>query len=247
MTEYLVVFVVALLFSGAGYFFCLRDVWGRRGISGGDYGRAGGTPPELGKVLILTAAVGGGHEAAGRTIGAELEEAGWSVAMADGLRVLSPILAWFLNWGYCKQARNKPGSLLPYALKALRRPVGAALGGTAAGLAYALSGILSKGVADAVRPLDMLPLALLAVGTLIFGLLSVAVELEALQTGYASVVVPVVLTIHTVIPIACAPLLFGEAWPDGLLPHALLGGGIFFALLGTIALSSSSARVPTKQ
>lgn len=139
------------------------------------------------------------------------------------------------------------GSLLPYALKALRRPVGAILGGTAAGLAYALNGILSKGVADTVRPLDVLPLVLLATGTLVFGLLSFATELNALRIGSASVVVPVVLAVHTVVPIACAPLLFGEAWPTGLLPRTLLGGGILLALFGTLVLARSSGNVLAKR
>ncbi len=139
-------------------------------------------------------------------------------------------------------------SVLPYALKAMRRPVGAVMGGTTAGLAYALSGMLNKGVADAAQPVVVvLPLILLTAGTIVFGLLSFATELEALRTGYASVVVPVILAIHTVVPIACAPLLFGEAWPAGILPRALLGGGILFALIGTVVLSSSPSRVPAKQ
>jgi hypothetical protein len=138
--------------------------------------------------------------------------------------------------------------MLPYALKAVRQPVGAVMGGTAAGLAYALSGILSKGVADAVQPVVVvLPLVLLTAGAIVFGLLSIAVELEALRTGYASVVVPVILAIHTVVPIACAPLLFGESWPAGILSRTLLGGGILFALVGTVILSISSSRVPAKQ
>ncbi|MDQ3639384.1 MAG: hypothetical protein M3426_15625, partial [Actinomycetota bacterium] len=112
----------------------------------------------------------------------------------------------------------------------------------------ALSGMLNKGVADAAQPVVVvLPLMLLTVGTIVFGLLSFATELEALRTGYASVVVPVILAIHTVVPIACAPLLFGEAWPAGILPRALLGGGILFALIGTVVLSSSPSRVLAKQ
>src|ERR671932_2176393 len=64
-----------------------------------------------GKVLILTAAVGGGHEAAGRTVRAELERAGHSVAMADGLRQMSLVLDWLLVRFYSRQVRNTPRSL----------------------------------------------------------------------------------------------------------------------------------------
>jgi hypothetical protein len=45
----------------------------------------------------------------------------------------------------------------------------------------------------------------------------------------------------------CAPLLFNESWPEGLLQRALLGVGIFFALLGTFVLSSSSSHVLAKR
>ncbi|HEY6581808.1 MAG TPA: glycosyltransferase, partial [Rubrobacter sp.] len=64
-----------------------------------------------GKILILTAAVGGGHEAAGRTVRAELERAGHSVAMADGLRQMSRVLNWLLVRFYSSQVRNTPRSL----------------------------------------------------------------------------------------------------------------------------------------
>lgn len=139
------------------------------------------------------------------------------------------------------------GSVLPYVLRAFGLPVGATLGGAAAGLAYALNGVLSKGVADAVQPVDVLPLVLLTTGTLFFGIFSFVIELDALRIGYVSVVVPVVLAVHTVVPIVCAPLIFGEAWPAGLLPRALLGGGIFLALLGTLMLSRSSGDVLAKR
>lgn len=73
------------------------------------------------KVLILTAAVGGGHEEAGRTVRAELERAGCTVAMADGLRAMSRTLSWLLNQGYCSQVRNTPKSLgTVFAVTSLR-------------------------------------------------------------------------------------------------------------------------------
>src|SRR5919199_6765357 len=63
------------------------------------------------KILILTAAVGGGHEAAGRTVRDELERAGHGVAMADGLRQMSRLLDWLLVRFYSSQVRNTPRSL----------------------------------------------------------------------------------------------------------------------------------------
>jgi hypothetical protein len=69
------------------------------------------------------------------------------------------------------------------------------------------------------------------------------VELGALRDGYVSTVVPIVLALHTIVPIICAPLLFDETWPLGLLPRALFSGGIFFTLLGTLLLSALSSHV----
>ena len=68
-------------------------------------------PHGLGKVLILTAAVGGGHKAAGRTVRAELEQAGHEVLEEDGLRIMSRILSWSLSHGYCSQVQRTPRTL----------------------------------------------------------------------------------------------------------------------------------------
>lgn len=66
-------------------------------------------PP--GKILILTAAVGGGHEAAGRALRDELERTGHAVEVADGLKAMSRGLDWLLTRFYCNQVRSTPRSL----------------------------------------------------------------------------------------------------------------------------------------
>lgn len=63
------------------------------------------------KVLILTASVGGGHEAAGRAVCSELERAGYNATMSDGLRAMSHTLNWMLVRGYCSQVQHEPRSL----------------------------------------------------------------------------------------------------------------------------------------
>lgn len=139
-----------------------------------------------------------------------------------------------------------PGVLLPYAMRLLHRPIGPIVGAAAAGLAYALSGVLNKGIAYALQPVDVLPLALFATAVAVLGLLGFDMELAALRVGYASVVVPVVLALHTVVPVLCAPLLFGEAWPAGLLARVLLGGGIVLSVLGIFVLAGSSSHILAK-
>lgn len=133
-----------------------------------------------------------------------------------------------------------PGILLPYALRLLGRTAGPVVGATAAGLAYALSGILNKGITYALHPLALPTLASFVAAVAVLGLSGFACELDALRVGYASVVVPVVLALHTVVPILCAPVLFGEAWPAGLLQRAVLGGGVCLAVTGILVLAGSS-------
>lgn len=74
------------------------------------------------KVLILTAAAGGGHEAAGKAIRAELEQDEYSVVMVDGLRVMSRTLNWLLVRGYARQVKYTPRSMrVTFALTSHRR------------------------------------------------------------------------------------------------------------------------------
>lgn len=82
----------------------------------------------LGRVLIFTAALGGGHEAAGRAVREELEGAGWEAVIIDGLQTLSPALDRLLVESYATQARNGQKSLgWTYALTS-RRIVASSIG-----------------------------------------------------------------------------------------------------------------------
>ncbi len=130
-------------------------------------------------------------------------------------------------------------SLVPYALRVLHRPVGSNLGAVSSGLAYALSGVFGKGAAGFLSLEQVLPLGLLVGGMLLVTILGFGTELHALKHGSASVVGSIVLALHTVVPIACAPFVFGEAWPAGLLPQVLLGAGILLTLMGTLVLPNS--------
>jgi UDP-N-acetylglucosamine:LPS N-acetylglucosamine transferase len=86
---------------------------GRRALSARNLEKtvAGATPLACSdKILILSAAVGGGHEAAGRAVQTELEQAGHGVLMTDGLRAMSPLLNWLLCRGYRRQIQGVPGT-----------------------------------------------------------------------------------------------------------------------------------------
>src|SRR6478609_5518719 len=69
-------------------------------------------------VLIFTAAIGGGHEALARSIQAELEQSRQNPILLDGLRELSPVMAWLVKWGYLFQLKFVPATIGPlFAIK----------------------------------------------------------------------------------------------------------------------------------
>lgn len=127
---------------------------------------APGVPADsMGKVLVLTAAVGGGHEAAGRTVRIELEHAGYAVAMTDGLKEMSRALDWLLVRGYRRQVTGVPRTLgAVFAVTSLR--AGAAIVRSLVGLVFAkrLLGTLSKESPDLV--ISTYPLVTCALGRL---------------------------------------------------------------------------------
>lgn len=130
---------------------------GRRGVVRGPSSRA--------RVLVLTARVGGGHEAVGRSVAAELEGAGYEVENRDGLRAMGRGLNWAVSVGYRNQARHVPASL--GALFAVTgHPVGTAAVRRAVGLLHAgrLERIIREVEPDAV--ISTYPLVTAALGRL---------------------------------------------------------------------------------
>lgn len=77
------------------------------------------------RVLILTAAIGGGHEAAAAALKAELERAGHVAIMTDGLRPLSPLLDWMMRDTYTVQLDRAPSSLDLVFVAFTNRPIAA--------------------------------------------------------------------------------------------------------------------------
>lgn len=122
MDVYTVVALILLLL-GAAYMLLIR------GSSREDMLRVeedGYVPSAPLKVLILTAAVGGGHEAAGRAVRDEVEAAGHHVVMMDGLRPMNQVLDWLLRKGYVGQLEHTPWTLgALFSLASFRPTAGA--------------------------------------------------------------------------------------------------------------------------
>jgi drug/metabolite transporter (DMT)-like permease len=85
-----------------------------------------------------------------------------------------------------------------------------------------LSGVFTKALADVISHASVQALVPLAIGVTVTGFFGFVTELVALRLSNASVAVPVILALQAVVPILCAPFLFGETWPAGVLPGVLL-------------------------
>ncbi len=151
-----------------------------------------------------------------------------------------------------------PVVMLPFASQVLpspRRPLIAAL---AAGTAYAVCNLLTKGLADLISRGEFagilarglgsvwtedwfLPAILFAAGVAVFTVLGFTDELHAIQRGRATSLVPIIGALQAIIPILLAPALFDERWPAGLWTRVILGLGIVLAITGSFVLSRGSA------
>lgn len=60
------------------------------------------------RVLILSASIGGGHNAAAAVLRSEFEHAGYSVAVLDGFALATPLLSRYFAWSYPVQLRYVP-------------------------------------------------------------------------------------------------------------------------------------------
>lgn len=122
-------------------------------------------PDAAPRVLVLTARVGGGHEAVGRTVGAELEAAGYAVESRDGLRAMGPGLNWALTSGYRSQARHLPASL-GAIFAVTSHPAGAGAVRGLVGMLYArrLMSVVREAAPDVV--ISTYPLVTAALGRL---------------------------------------------------------------------------------
>lgn len=65
------------------------------------------------RIMILTAKIGGGHEALSHALEHELATGDNEITIVDGLRVLSPTMAFIVRWGYIVQLKWLPWTIGP--------------------------------------------------------------------------------------------------------------------------------------
>jgi drug/metabolite transporter (DMT)-like permease len=135
-------------------------------------------------------------------------------------------------------------ALLPYLL---RKPLAghserlALLATFSAGCGYAWTAIASKLLTDELVAGTVLVAAgWLATAAASEGLALLS-EMSALQRRPATHVAPTMLAVQVLVPVALAPLIFGESWSQTPLGGAALAGFIAIALAGTMLLAGSPA------
>ncbi len=109
------------------------------------------------------------------------------------------------------------------------------------GCAWALNGVLSKLMADSIDTGRWLMLAVAFASAAAVGTLGYTAKTSALQLGHATTVESIVAVINTLVPVALAPVLFGESWPTELVPAAQLAAGLVLVGVGVWLLTRSSA------
>jgi FtsH-binding integral membrane protein len=127
-------------------------------------------------------------------------------------------------------------SLMPYLLRALGHSI-AGVTIVCAGLAGGWSGVATKLASDDLSGHHLAVAALWGLSTAVASAVGVLSEMSALQSRPAIQVAPVVFVTQTVVPVALAPLLFGESFsatPLGGLPlgvslAVLIGGAALLA------------------
>ncbi len=143
--------------------------------------------------------------------------------------------------------------LAPYALRARIRhspPQGGVNVGRAslstlmvlsAGCGYAWTAIASKLLTDELAAGTLLvAVGWLATAGLSEGLALLS-EMSALQRRAATHVAPAMFAVQVLVPVALAPLIFGESWGDTPLGGAVLVASMAVAVAGTVLLAGSSA------
>jgi hypothetical protein len=130
------------------------------------------------------------------------------------------------------------GALLPYALRALGHPR-PELTMVCAGLAYAWSGVATKLATDDLSSHHLVAAGLWGLSTAAASGVGVLSEMSALQSRPAIQVAPVVFVTQTVVPVALAPLLFGERFSATPLAGVPLSISLAVLVAGAAVLARS--------
>ena len=105
------------------------------------------------------------------------------------------------------------------------------------GCAWALNGILSKLMADSIDTSRWALLGLAFESAFAVGGIGYLAKTSALQAGEATTVESIVGVVNTLVPVALAPVLFGEEWPTEPAAAAQLTVGLILVGIGVWLLT----------
>jgi len=135
------------------------------------------------------------------------------------------------------------GAAIAFIGRANGRDVDARLIALSAGFAWALNAVLAKLLADAISEGRAVLVGLALSATVVVTVIAYLAKTSALQAGQATVVESVIAVVNTMVPVALAPLLFGERWPTDPEHAITLAIGVVLVGIGVWILSRSSARL----
>ena len=122
--------------------------------------------------------------------------------------------------------------------------IGSAIGTLAvisAGCGYAWTAIASKLLTDELAAGSLLVAVVWLASAGASEGLALLSEMSALQRRAATHVAPVMFAVQVLVPVALAPLIFGESWSSTPLGGAVLMASMAVAVGGTVLLAGSSA------
>ncbi len=134
------------------------------------------------------------------------------------------------------------GALWVFAARARGISVDVRLMAVSCGCAWALNGILSKLMADSIDSSRWALLGIALTSAFAVGGVGYLAKTSALQAGEATTVESIVGVINTLVPVALAPVLFGEDWPTQPAAAAQLTVGLVLVGIGVWLLTHATAR-----
>jgi drug/metabolite transporter (DMT)-like permease len=134
------------------------------------------------------------------------------------------------------------GALWVFAARARGIAVDVRLMAVSCGCAWALNGILSKLMADSLDTSRWGLLGLALASAFAVGGVGYLSKTSALQLGEATTVESIVGVVNTLVPVALAPVLFGEEWPTRPAAAAQLTVGLILVGIGVWLLTHTTAR-----
>ncbi|MGN6254483.1 MAG: hypothetical protein ACTHO8_05815 [Solirubrobacterales bacterium] len=130
---------------------------------------------------------------------------------------------------------------LPLALRVRGRSDSAIFVMVASGLAFGAGNITTKMISDSIGAGKGLVAGLWLLAALITAVIALITEMTALQRRPATVVVPLIFSVQTFLPVVLEPTYLQERWGSTPLDGVPLIAGLIMVLIGSVAVARTRA------